>query len=160
MKDYKPSFKRDIIRGNRAEAKFVKLFKDKFNIQVKKSEPYCFYDFIHENKVFELKRRNIEKNRYYTTLVGYDKIQRFEKFNAENGGKYKFIVVFHFNDGLFYFVHDSEYKYNVRPYKRKQRIDFDDKEKDYIFYPVCKLKPIENLKNMFDKKRLIVRYSI
>lgn len=156
------SFKEDSKLGMKAEQDYIKYLLKKYNVIVEKMPPFHFSDFICKEKqlLFELKRRNNNRRRYPYTIIGYDKVQRFRKYNEKNGGKYLFIMVFHFNDGIYFFEHREDYKYIIKPYVRHKRIDYDDKVKDYIFIPVNQLEPMSNIKRYTESKGLIVRYNV
>ena len=156
------SFKEDNKLGMKAEKKYIKYLLKKYDLIVYKLSPFHFGDFICKEKrlLFELKRRNNNRCRYPHTIIGYDKVQRFRRFNQKKGGIYLFIMVFHFNDGIYFFEHREDYKYLIKPYVRHKRIDYDDKKKDYIFIPVNQLEPMENIKRYTESKNLIIRYNV
>ena len=155
------SFEKDKLIGDRAEIDFLKLMNEQYKFDLKIAGEYCFYDFFNNDKkiVIELKRRQINKNKFKTTIIGYDKIARFNKFNHQKGNVYRLVLVFYFNDGIFYFIHSKSYNYDIRRYKRTPRPDLAEKLKNYIFLPINELKPISNLKNELNTQ-LIVRYNI
>lgn len=156
-----PTFARDHRMGMKAEKKYKITAKKKYNLELTKLPKYYFADFVnHEKKLMiELKRRNNMKNRYKYTLIGYDKLQRFIEFNEQNGNRYVFLMVFHFNDGIYFFEHLDGYEYDVRKYVRRKRADYNDKPKDYIFIPVNQLEPMDNIRRYTDNN-LIIRYNI
>lgn len=154
------SFEKDKLIGDRAEIDFFKLMNNQLNLCIKQAGEFCFYDFFNNRQKFviELKRRQINKDKYDTTIIGYDKIARFEKFNAKKKNEYRFVLVFYFNDGIYYFIHSKGYNYDVSKYRRRPRHDWEEKVKNYVFLPVSELKPIDQLKNDLESK-LIVRYA-
>lgn len=162
MKPTRPlaTFANDHKRGMKAETRFIDRMKNDFSVDILKMSEYHFSDFICKELLllFELKRRFNNKNKYPHTIIPHDKVKRFEKFNDQNGGKYLFIMVFHFNDGIFFFEHDPSKKYLIKPYVRFRRADFIDKKKDYIFIPIEELEPINNIKRYTDNK-IVVRYN-
>lgn len=156
-----PSFKEDNKRGMKAEKNFILLMKQKYSLDIKKMSPYHFSDFISKNKkiLFELKRRNNKRKDFPYTIIGYDKVTRFKHYNQKQNNLYLFIMVFHFNDGIFFFVHNDNYKYKIKKYVRHKRIDFVDKKKDYIFIPVEELRPLEDIREYISHK-IIIRHNI
>jgi hypothetical protein len=157
------TYESDRKMGCLAEKKFKKIMKKKFKIDLEETDRYCFYDFIsHEkNVIIELKKRKINKDMYPTTIIGYDKIAKFMRLNKKNNNKYKFLLVFYFTDGIYYFVHDNNYNYQIKSYKRKPIPGANDKEKEHVFIPIKHLKPLKNIKNEFEcNKKLLVRYNL
>lgn len=155
---YETSYILDRKRGVRAERRFWELMRTEHDITLKPTDRYCFYDFADEtnNVLIELKRRNIAHNKYKTTLLAYDKIERFEQYNRQNGGKYRFIMVFYYNDGIYYFVHSTGYPYQIDKFKRQDRNDPRDRRKDYVFIPITELKPIDSIRSDIQSKLIVV----
>jgi len=134
------NFEKDYKFGMSGERKIYDILQKKFpNNNIKKSEQYQYYDFEIEGKnlLIEVKNRNISKNRYKTTMFGYDKLQRFKAFNNKNGNKYSFIVIFIFKDGIYYHKHTKNYNYDIQLFGRNNRNNV--RKKDYIFIPVIDL---------------------
>jgi hypothetical protein len=163
-KNSKVTFESDYKLGINNEKKFQKLMKNKFKINLKETDRYCFYDFYEPNKniILELKSRKIKKNAYPTTIFGYNKIEKFRKMNQKYGGKYKFIFVFAYEDGIRYFVHSEKYKYKKNMYQRNQIPGIVDKPKMNVFIPINELKDISKIKEEFEPKptKLLVKYNI
>jgi len=70
---------------------------------------YSLFDFENENFMIELKTREVERFKYPTTIIGYDKILKGLKYLEDNKR-----VIFYFGfktDGLFKFeLNDDNYK--------------------------------------------------
>lgn len=156
------TYANDLKLGKEAEEYYQKYIKEEFNLELKKLPKNYFADFINEEKkiIIELKRRNINMKRFPTTVIGYDKLEKFREFNAKNGGHYLFLMVFYFNDGIYYFEHKEGYKYVIGPYLRSERIGYVDKVKDHLYLPISKLEPMNNIKKYIESKKIIVRYNI
>lgn len=151
----------DLKVGKQAEFDFMKLMNDKYNLSLKQAGEYCFYDFFNNDLkiVIELKRRRINRFKYPTTIITYDKVARFEEFNNKKGNQYRLIMVFHFEDGIFYYIHSKSIRYNVKKFKRSPRPDLVDKLKDYIYINTSDLKPINEIMNDINCK-LLIRYNL
>jgi hypothetical protein len=151
-----PSFSRDLLFGKRSEDRFEVFMEKQLGLKLKKTPPHCFYDFTFgENVLIELKTRRVNRKRYPSTIVGYDKIQRFEKLNEANNGCFRFFLVFHFKDSIYFKEHLPNYQYSVSNWVRKKRIGYDDKSKDYAFIPTDDLLPIEKLPAMIANEKKI-----
>lgn len=139
------SYAEDYKNGTNGELRFIDIVKKHFDVELKQTGRYVFYDFQHNNCLIELKRRNNKRKRYRTTLITYDKVLRFDAYNEKHNNELTFLMVFHYNDGVYFFKHTKGYKYNVKPYCRKRRKGIIDKEKPHIFLNVNKLQPLEDL---------------
>ncbi len=148
------TFSKDMKFGELAENRFMSIMNKKFGITLQKTHTHCFYDFIlDETILIELKRRRVNKNRYPSTIVGYDKIKRFERLNKKNNGKFRFFIVFHFKDSIYFKEHDYNYKYSVSKWVRQKRLGYDDKPKDYAFIDIKDLQPIDQFMKVIDVKK-------
>ena len=144
------TFRNDMMFGRKNEKIVYELLKVKFgkdNI-VNTSNSYEYYDFkIYDKKyIIELKSRNIKHNQYKTTIIGYDKFLKFNKFQ-KNNKDYEFIIIYKYIDGIYFIKLNRDIlKYcEVKTYKRHSRIDYEDKRKDHIFIPITLLKSINLL---------------
>jgi len=155
------SVQRDRRFGNKAEKEFQQVMNNQFKLDLKTTDQYCFVDFVDENRkiLFELKGRKNHKNTYPTTVIGLDKIERFQEYNSKRGGKYRLFLVFKFFDGFFYFQHRDDYKYKYHKFRRNKREGWNDKRKDYIFLPVGELKPISSITTDVNRT-IMVRYNV
>lgn len=144
------TFKNDLSFGKINERKIYNLLISKYGKEniINDSNSYLYYDFKIPSKkyIIELKSRHIKHNQYKTTILGFDKYQRFHKFKEDNK-EYKFIVIYKFEDGIYYLeLNNDILKYcDVRMYQRNQRKDKYDRVKDHIFIPIKFLKRIELL---------------
>ena len=66
----------DYNYGNKNEEALINVIRSYFNEDILKLDRYNTFDFIGNNKFIELKSRNNEKNKYLTTMVGYNKIMK------------------------------------------------------------------------------------
>jgi hypothetical protein len=142
------SFKTDYKFGMTGEKSIKKMLFEEYSLYIQRNrEKYGFYDFRNDKLKFlmEVKNRNNSKDTYKTTILGYDKLIKFKDFNKKNGNKYKFIFVFIYNDGIYYFIHNEKYDYNIKNFVRNRRLDYNDIRKQYLFIPVSELKSISHL---------------
>jgi hypothetical protein len=132
------SYERDQALAKRTEAEVLQILKKEDPEVQKTIDRYHRFDFIsHKNRiVYELKARNVYKDQYPTTIVGYDKIEYYE----QNLSEYDCIFLFYFKDGLYYCQYDNDLEYEVRPFVRNARPEIRDRKKDYCFIPVSQLK--------------------
>ena len=81
--------------------KFIKEKFPKYSKFNKSPNVYDKYDWIGDNILIELKTRTCYKNKYPTTIIGYDKIQFGLNFlnNIDN----MVLLFFGFKDGLYYY---------------------------------------------------------
>lgn len=128
------SFKQDYSFGVSKESDVLDIingfFKD--NIQISTSK-VSRYDFKGDKYYYELKSRNNKYNSYPTTLIPQNKI-----FSDNH------IFLFHFEDGLYYIKYDKTVfdTFECKPFRRRQRIDYNDKVQLYYFIPINKLTKI------------------
>ena len=156
------TYAKDVKLGKKAEKRFRKNFRKRYNINLIKCPGGYYSDFIDFDKkiVIELKRRDTKLLSFKYTLLCHSKLINFLRFNRRNGGRYVFIMVFHFNDGIYYFEHRDGYDYIVKPYVRNPRIGYVDKIKPYLFIPVRLLEPMDNIKKYTLSPKILVRYNI
>ena len=93
------------------------------------TEPFAIFDYYNEHYLVELKARRNDYNKYPTTMVGKNKI---DKAGREHYKKCMFC--FKFFDGLYYHIYDPTIKYQV---KKGGRCDRGCPEiKDYVYIPI------------------------
>ena len=131
------SFQQDYEFGTMCEDKVLDILNKHFGVdgEIRKSEGrYCSYDFISKHKCYELKSRTNEYDKYPTTMLGLDKCCR------DN-----LTFLFNFTDGLYYINYDEELfaTFEKKKFKRKDRIDKRDVEKNYLFIPIQHLTKLE-----------------
>ena len=115
--------------------------KNFFEILLKKYQNISFinsvFDYKTDDAYIELKSRRNTKDKYPTTMVGYNKIKQADKYLLDG---YRIFFYFHFTDGYYYF----EYTGQKLEKKIAGRCDRGKNEyKDYCFIPVNQLKEIE-----------------
>ena len=138
----------EYARSQRDESIILNILNHVSDIPFQKdSYGNSFFDFICTKKkiVIELKSRQVKKNKYRETLVGYNKIQSFTRFNDRRGNKWMFIIMFKFLDGVYFFRHYKNEKYKVKIFRRNVPARIEKYPKKYVFYPVNKLRPLKEL---------------
>lgn len=134
--------------GRKGENIIYYLLKSKFpKNNIKKTDRYCFYDFEIEGKniLIEVKNRNISKDKYKTTIFGYDKLIKFNDFNKTKGNKYIFIIIFIYKDGIYFHKYNKKYNYEIKPYHRNSIYNHTFSHKPHIFFPINKLLEINSI---------------
>ena len=132
----------DLIMGKTNEEKVLyylnKHYDDKFNFCKYK---YSTFDFESSSIIGELKSRRNSYNKYPSTMVGYNKIQKAIEDNTK-----KYIFYFLFTDGLYSWEFNND-EYNI---KVGGRCDRNKPEfKNYAFINIEFLKLITNeIKNI------------
>lgn len=94
--------KKDIYYGNKKENDLLMCLNNHFNVNLSKTPPFDEFDFIDEdNKIMiELKSRRIDKDMYYDTMIGLNKVLKGK--DIINDG-YRVYFVFSFKDGVYYY---------------------------------------------------------
>jgi hypothetical protein len=133
------SYKIDYETGKEAEdivLNDIELFFED-NIQ-KINSRYSKYDYEGDKYIYELKTRNNLYCSFPTTLIASDKI-------ITKSPKRQ-IFLFNFKDGLYYIKYREKkfMKFDLKPFCRNKRNDYNDLEKLYYYIPIEKLKKIEN----------------
>lgn len=128
----------DLKYGFDFEEKNFELLRDKFDSTLKRTKKSDTFDYEGEKCVIELKSRRNTKNKYPTTMVGYNKL-----IKAKNINKLA-IFCFQFTDGLYYYIYDSnDYENGIIDIKIGGRCDRGSAEfKEYAFIDVSALKPL------------------
>lgn len=132
------SYKRDYIFGKGKETevydKIKVFFKDD---DVKPTQHrYDKYDFVGKN-MYELKSRNNKYRDFKTTLLPKNKVVD-DKVNQ--------VFLFNFTDGLYYIRYDKDTfdnKIECNYFRRRPRVDYNDKEELYYHIPIELLQLIE-----------------
>lgn len=127
------SFRQDYLFGKNQEKALIETIKKYFADDIITNEnPFSIADFRGTEYNYELKSRTNALADYPTTLLPANKI-----FND------KHIFLFNFTDGLYYITYEKELfdTFEKKPFRRRPRIDYIDKEALYIYIPVDKLKP-------------------
>tara|TARA_R110000803_G_C11970933_1_gene319724 strand:+ start:602 stop:1039 length:438 start_codon:yes stop_codon:yes gene_type:complete len=140
---YKPIYYRDYNFGIIEEEKLKPKLETFFKLDLTKTKgKYNLFDFIGNNLYIELKSRKNEKNRYPTTIIGYNKIEKANELIKEGN---KVFFIFNFTDSLDFY----EYKgyayiknYNQKIVSRKDRPGH--KGCNYLEIPISDLLNIAN----------------
>ena len=125
-------YKNDYLYGKQSENKNLRIIKDYFNDDIEMlNYRYAHYDFksTKSNTIYELKTRRNNYNDYPTTIISNDKIN----------DEYNNIFIFGFNNNqLYYIKYDKELfkKFEIKLFRRYDRCDKYDKEKEYIYIPI------------------------
>jgi len=131
------SFKQDYKIGISSELTNKPIFENHFKESFNKLSQSHIMDFESDNKYLEIKTRTNNYNRYPTTMIPYNKIEFAKKSNKE------VYFIFVFTDSIYYIKYDNNFdNFEKKLYKRDDRIDYTDKEKDYIYIPITFLSPI------------------
>ena len=89
--------------------KIKKIFENEFtgNLNLKSTSEFDPFDLIDEENqiIIECKKRNVKKNSYKTTMVGFNKYLEAQKYY--NLG-YQVFFVFDFIDGVYYFEFENQ----------------------------------------------------
>jgi len=122
------SYLSDIKFGFKNEKDTIHIIRLYFQDNIQKMKRYDKYDFMGESCYYELKSRRNKYLDYPTTLIPSDKIDDTKNI----------IFIFNFIDGLYYIKYNKEIfdTFEKKPFKRRQRIDYNDKEKDYYYIPI------------------------
>lgn len=129
------SYFKDYQFGIEQEEKIKEILEKQFDTKLTKLSRYAKFDFESEKCLIEVKSRNVTSTRFDSTMLPYTKIEGIEKQNKE------VYFVFNFTDKIYYIQYNQELfkTFGKANYKRKQRIDYDDKEQLYIFIPIKNL---------------------
>lgn len=123
----------DLKKGQISENKVYELLK---HLDIKKTKPFHTFDFKNKHCYFEVKSRNNDYNKYPATMVGYNKIKMAEN----NYDKYKFIFIFDFYDGIYYYQFSKND--NLKPNIGGRNDRGYNEYNDYVYIPIEKLKPL------------------
>jgi hypothetical protein len=134
------TFAQDYKNGLIAEERIKPILEINLGALTKLNPTHDF-DFEGATCWVELKSRTNEKDKYDTTLLPYSKIVR-----ASESEK-KLYCVFEFSDGVYYLPYHKELfdTFEVKPFVRGWRSDYNDKPKPYIHIPTHLLRPISFL---------------
>jgi hypothetical protein len=128
---------KDIKLGNESEKEMKPLIENHFGILLHMTQPHYEFDYFNDTKkiLIELKTRNCKKNKYYDTMIGYNKIV---KANEMIKLGYNIYFVFKFTDQNCIFQLHSNSNLIV---KNGGRVDRGSREiKKYAYIPTNKLK--------------------
>jgi hypothetical protein len=94
-------FQSRVSQGKMNEGFFKSIIEKDIKASLKTNSEFDLFDFENENYKIELKTREVERFKYPTTIVGYDKIVKGLEYLEQNKN-----IVFYFGfkkDGLFKF---------------------------------------------------------
>jgi hypothetical protein len=127
------SFKTDYSYGLKKEDELLPIIKSFFQRDILKStNKFERFDYSDEKYKYELKSRQNDYNKYPTTLIPASKICK------------GIIFLFNFTDGLYYIKYRKS-KFNTfekKMFVRNKRYDYNDKQQEYYYIPIDKLKKI------------------
>ena len=128
-------YQQDVLMGEENETKFMNFMNSHQNIKLKKfKDKYSELDFRYENRLLELKSRNISHNQFPSTIVGYNKIKK-----AQRAKKFKTEFYFLFTDGLYSWNYNEDEILCVMDAVRTDRGRYEVKEHAYISIKNLKL---------------------
>jgi hypothetical protein len=139
-------FQARLSQGKMNEVFFKSIIEKDIKEKLKTNGDFDLFDFENENYKIELKTREVERNKYKTTIIGYDKIQQGLKYIEENKN-----IIFYFGfkkDGLFKFKLTQD---NYKDFKISNiGCRFRENKKPHLEIPVeilefvCKECPIQD----------------
>ena len=129
------SLKQDKQNGEESELKNRNIFNSFFNDNFKKLSEFHPLDFEGDNYFLEVKTRTNKYNQYPTSLIPASKINYCKKQNKET------YFIFVFTDDIYYIKYDEQLfkNFEVKPFKRPDRIDHTDKLQNYYYIPIINL---------------------
>lgn len=125
----------DILFGTKCEDNNKKVFEEFFDTKLKKLGKHSIFDYsCYKNDLYiELKSRRNTKDKYPTTMIGYNKFKKALELDELGCVIY---FCFQFTDALCYYKFDKE-NFNADWKARGGRRDRGKFEyKDYIFIPI------------------------
>lgn len=134
--------KKDIQFGLEQECKIINNIKVFFNDNnvVKDNDRYAPFDFIGDDCLYELKSRRVSHNTYPTTIFPKHKLDKTDNSNKKR------ILLFSFEDGLYYIEYDNDLFKTFKITKKSFRSDRCyngvniDKVVEYYEIPITNLK--------------------
>lgn len=144
-------FQSRVNQGKLNEEFYKPLIEKDINNKLNSNNEYNLFDFENDNYKIELKCREVERMKYKTTIVGYDKIEKGLEFLKDDIN-----VIFYFafkNDGLYKFKLTDENYLNLKISNIGCR--FRENKKLHIEIPVELLEFVSNetpLQGEYSKK--------
>lgn len=130
-----PIKQNDILIGNMNEELIQLIYKEKFNLDLIKTDENHPMDFDDGNNYYEVKSRNFNHDRYDTTMVGLNKI-----LFSKNCIKPCYFL-FAFKDGIYSYKYNKNDRFEVKLAGRKDR--GLNEMKKYVFIPIDRLTKID-----------------
>lgn len=124
------SYSEDYKYGKKKENEILKKIRDYFNDDIEPTEGrYEKSDYKGIIKHYELKSRLNNYSKYPTTIFDVEKCRK------------DLIILINFLDGLYYIEYNEEEFNNFEraKFKRPDRIDHTDREKEIFYIPIDKL---------------------
>jgi hypothetical protein len=119
--------------GINKETYFLDKLKNKFSTDVLPvKEKFCSYDFESDGCIFELKSRRCLKETYPSTMIGMNKIKKYQSLNK------RIILCFSFIDVDCYYEYNPNDNLIVKNGGRNDR--GKDEYNDYLYIPINLLK--------------------
>lgn len=130
---YIKALQNDLDFGNTAELSLQQQFENHFECKLNQTHSTHLFDFINEEKkiMLELKTRRNTKQKYPTTMVGYNKIQEAQRLKQEGWSIY---FVFYFTDDVCFYEFDTIHNDWVNNGGRRDRGRLEYKQ--YYYIPV------------------------
>lgn len=129
------SFKEDKQNGEESELKNKNIFDTFFNDNFIKTSNFHPLDFEGDKYLLEIKTRTNRYDKYPTSLIPASKINYCKKQNKET------YFIFIFTDSTYYIKYDEQLfkTFDIKPFKRCDRIDHTDKLQNYYYIPIKNL---------------------
>ena len=128
--------------GFQLKAELIQYLKQK-GFEVTTTPRYDPFDCIINNKyVGEVKKRNINKDAFSTTILPYSKLLEFKKVRHDYED---LIIIFKFKDSECYTTYRElcKNKVKVKPFTRYT--GFTHKSRKHVFIPTALLQPLDEL---------------
>ena len=103
-------------------------------VTLQETKRWDSFDFVGENITIELKSRKNTKERYPTTIVGMNKIDKIQEGE-------RVIFMFNFTDGLFCWEYEPNHTFETIMIQRRDRRNIPPKP--YLSIPIESLCPVE-----------------
>jgi hypothetical protein len=126
------TYKQDKQNGEESELKHKNIFNTFFNDKFNKLSTFHPLDFEGDKFFLEVKTRTNNYNKYPTSLISASKINFCKKQNKET------YFIFVFTDDIYYIKYDDKLfkTFDIKPFKRSDRIDHTDKLQNYYYIPI------------------------
>ena len=124
---------KDLNFGLCKEIELVEILKKEYDKTITKTSKFCCWDYEGDECVIEIKSRKNAYNKYPTTMIGQNKIDKMMKLDKKK------ILIFCFTDGVYYFILDENSIDKCSQNCRGGRFDrgFNEyKSNGYCFIPI------------------------
>ena len=124
-------YKKDYLKAKEYEMKYLATLQTYLNDTtiVNTKGTFHKFDYKGENKIIEMKQRNVNSTAYPDTMMPLNKINYCKQHLDID-----FYFVMLFNDGLFIWKFDNDVPLNYRLGGRKDRREIEIK--DYCYIPI------------------------